>query len=612
MKKIYLYIFCLICLIPLKVNADTYIDKYYIDMTINDNGDANVKELFIYKGSFNGAYKTLSYNTVINESSHLIDETLYSPTNIELVKIMEIPIDNNVNFNYIYRDGDIFTQNNEATVGSRHCYSITQGYKEYTYKIFNPGKTKGFYIEYNLKNVVVNHNDVNELWQNILRENPDFIKELEMHVNIPSNENKLRAWAHGPLQGDIIIENNNLVIFKIENFNAKESFDVRVVFDNNFETSKKSNINALDNIIDYETNLAIKANEEREKIRLEQQRIEKLKQEQAKFFNILSIIWLVGLFFLIKFIYKNYDKEYISEFKGRYFRDIPNDSNPALVSYLIDKRIGTKELSSTILNLIYKKKISFEEINKKNYKLKLEDRNNLDNLEEDVIELLFEDKEETTLDQFKKRAKSGYDSFLKKYNKWTMDAYKVSSNKNYYEEKTGIKVLSVFYSIIGLLLLIMANKYTNKYLIIATSLLAVFSLLYFIIYTKRTKEGNEEYLKWVGLKNFMNDFGKMDIKELPEIKLWEKYLVYAVTLGCADRLIKLMKLKINDIGDQTFLDSRMLIIANMNSTINSSINNAVSTAKNVAASHNSSGTGSGGGFSSGGFSGGGGGSTGHF
>ena len=73
-------------------------------------------------------------------------------------------------------------------------------------------------------------------------------------------------------------------------------------------------------------------------------------------------------------------------------------------------------------------------------------------------------------------------------------------------------------------------------------LLGLISLIYFATYTKRTKEGNEEYLKWIGLKNFMNDSGKMDVKELPEVRLWEKYLVYAVSLGCASKLAKTMKI----------------------------------------------------------------------
>ena len=63
MKKIFYTIALFLLLIPLKVGAtSTYIDNYYIDITVNDNGNLLVKELFTYKGKFNGAYKTISYN----------------------------------------------------------------------------------------------------------------------------------------------------------------------------------------------------------------------------------------------------------------------------------------------------------------------------------------------------------------------------------------------------------------------------------------------------------------------------------------------------------------------------------------------------------------------
>ena len=111
----------------------------------------------------------------------------------------------------------------------------------------------------------------------------------------------------------------------------------------------------------------------------------------------------------------------------------------------------------------------------------------------------------------------------------------------------------------------------------------------------------------------------MDVKELPEVRLWEKYLVYAVSLGCASKLAKTMKIKIKEMNtdintlDTSYMDD-FYFMSSMNSVITSSINSAISSTRSVAASENSSGSGFGGGFSGGGggFSGGGGGSTGHF
>lgn len=57
----------------------------------------------------------------------------------------------------------------------------------------------------------------------------------------------------------------------------------------------------------------------------------------------------------------------------------------------------------------------------------------------------------------------------------------------------------------------------------------------------RTKLGNELYLKLLGLKNFLNDFGSFEKKDLDEIALWEEYILYAIILNCSDALDKDLK-----------------------------------------------------------------------
>lgn len=620
MKKIFYTIALFLLLIPLKVGAtSTYIDNYYIDITVNDNGNLLVKELFTYKGKFNGAYKTISYNSNSATVALPVDSSLYSPDDVILKEIKDIKVDSNVDFSYINHEGSAFERNDYASVGSNGYYSVTSGYKEYTYKIFNPGTYKGFYIEYELENAVINHSDVAEVWLNIFNNIPDNINHLELHVNIENNNELLRAWAHGPLTGNIKIVNNKQVIFTVDDLTTSDTFDIRLAFDKLGNAKKSSDVVALDKIIEYETNLADIANQEREDARKYLEEYEKKQKFRARIFNVCGCFWILGLLCLIRFIYKNYDKEYLSEFKGKYFRDIPNDNDPALVGYLVNKKIRTEDLSATILNLINMKKIEFAKVDKKDYKFTLVDETNLTDTEKLAVNLLFDGGKSELLSSFKKRAKASYTSFLKDYSDWYKSSLNEAKAKNYFEIKIAAKLLSVLYSLIGLFLLILANEYTNKILVIAIFLLALISLIYFATYTKRTKEGNEEYLKWIGLKNFMNDFGKMDVKELPEVRLWEKYLVYAVSLGCASKLAKTMKIKIKEMNtdintlDTSYMDD-FYFMSSMNSVITSSINSAISSARSVAASENSSGSGFGGGFSGGGggFSGGGGGSTGHF
>lgn len=37
--------------------------------------------------------------------------------------------------------------------------------------------------------------------------------------------------------------------------------------------------------------------------------------------------------------------------------------------------------------------------------------------------------------------------------------------------------------------------------------------------------------KWIGLKNFLNDFSLMSEKTVHEVELWDKYLIYAISMG---------------------------------------------------------------------------------
>ena len=96
----------------------------------------------------------------------------------------------------------------------------------------------------------------------------------------------------------------------------------------------------------------------------------------------------------------------------------------------------------------------------------------------------------------------------------------------------------------------------------------------------------------------------MDQKEVPELILWEKYMVYASVFGNADKVLKQLKVRYPEFSDQEYLRTHgtyFYLLANTNfnnsfvSTVNSSMQRAYSSS--VAAASASSGGGYGGGFS---------------
>lgn len=95
----------------------------------------------------------------------------------------------------------------------------------------------------------------------------------------------------------------------------------------------------------------------------------------------------------------------------------------------------------------------------------------------------------------------------------------------------------------------------------------------------------------------MEEFSLIKEKEVPEIILWEKFLVYATAFGIADKVLKQLKIVYPDLenminnGNYTFM--YLMVHTNFSQSFSSSLASSMS-------STYSSATGGGGGFSGGG------------
>ena len=60
--------------------------------------------------------------------------------------------------------------------------------------------------------------------------------------------------------------------------------------------------------------------------------------------------------------------------------------------------------------------------------------------------------------------------------------------------------------------------------------------------------------KLKGLKKYMEDFSMMKEKSVPELILWEKYLIYATVFGIADKVLKQLKVVYPQLTDTEYLN----------------------------------------------------------
>lgn len=352
-----------------------------------------------------------------------------------------------------------------------------------------------------------------------------------------------------------------------------------------------------------------------------------------------------------------------------YYRDIPSKQIPGVVDLLMNKEITNNSVSAHVLRLINEGKLSYNKIDSDDYILvKNKDvYEGLDDIDKSLIDLIMCNQGAISLKDIKKYEKKNYIEFSNKYNKYANKVGNDARKKDYFVIDNDNNIsnglmyillgMSLSFSLVGIPLMIYGvvciikgikkSKLSHSALyglllilfvidillsiifmivdlialhdftaiVLIVYLLKIFAMVGVLIYAyvrvnnytrfHYTDLGVEELEKWKGLKHFLKDFGTFDDAELPEVALWDEYLVYATLFGCADEVSKVMDLKISDRGlkDVSFDHYTSLVLVNhvIHSNISSSINHSVSYS-NVSSS--------GGGFShsSGHFSGGGGGS----
>lgn len=624
MKKIYgILIALFIFMIP--IYNDVYaknsgINKFYMDAIVEKDGSILVKEAFSLNGTYNGFERIIATKnenaSSFNPNSDMYGgSSIHNASDLELVQIKGAPI-SKVDFNSMNEIGVLFNNG----IDSEYKYNFFNLGSGYKFRIYNPSSSgMDFYLEYRLKNMAILHEDIAELGWNIFsNELVEDVEEFQLLLHIPENKNELRAWAHGPLNGNIEILDKQTVKVTISDLAKNTSFDVRLVFDKDVISNsiKKTGVSAFDKILKYEQVKANEANKLREQARI-------------KYYGviIISAIWLIGFIVLLIRTYLKYDKEYKSNIKVKYFREFPNTYGPEVVGYLMNHKIGNDDLSAAIMNLIYLKVITVEKVmtgKKEDYKFtyhpeKVPDAK-LTVADTALIKWLFDSNETLNLSTFKSNAQVDYESFLDSYETWKGLVKRLGEDQQFFLEKNSPRAFLAIYSFLGFMIgIITSNVGMPVWIMLFFILASISGIIYSCCYQKRTPYGNDEYVKWKAFKNFLLDFGNFSAKELPEIILWEKYLVYAVTLGCANKLAKQMEIKVKEVAPMysdsypTFND--FYIMSSINRSISSGVSTAVTSAistRAMAQSKSSSGSGFGGGFSSGGGSFGGGGGGGRF
>lgn len=595
--SIFIMIIVILMSLNLSVFADEdrsyYIDNFLVTATVTENGDMEVEEKITYEfdGAFNGIFRTLE-----STGSDGIDNITVSMLN-EKTEFVQNESENENTFR-------VLTNGNNQKI---QAFSKSKD------------EQKTFVIRYIVRKPVIKYNDTSELYWKFMGKDTDVvINNFGVVINLPGAVTKadIKAFAHGPLSGNINIDDNNSVGLTVERLKPNNMVEARVLFPVEAlnATAKYVNEDALNRILSEEENWAEAANRKRIIARV--------------FVGVAFLLAFIQLL-MIAFIYFKYDKEYKSSFQGMYFRELPYDYSPAVMAVLWNfGHVTPKEITATLMDLVRRKALQLKTENgkKKNQSYtfsKLETNSaELKKHEQFLINWLIDDignGKEINLDELHSYTKTvkNAESFKKKYDKWVAMVKAEADTFKFFDASTASGIaLGIISGLIGIgfgvFTLIAHENILGFLLLIFTSVILI---IYSALVKRRSKVGIEHFSKWKAFRKYLTDFSMLKDAEIPAITLWEHYLVYAISLGVAKEVIKQLKVVFRD---DDFKHSGLtymyygyygLGMTHLNSLdhITSSITKTTESTYTQAMSTLSSKGGSGGGFSGGGGGGGGGG-----
>ncbi len=365
----------------------------------------------------------------------------------------------------------------------------------------------------------------------------------------------------------------------------------------------------------------------------------------------ILILSLISAYLIVRKAHKT-DKKirnkynfYTPTMQMQYFREIPSDLDPVFASKFafcktkpsIDLK---EEYAAIVLSLVRKQYIELEKINpdkswtNSNVKIILKHRSV--NLHPDLkfvqssinefIENEFEDREPLTVNEnyyfklisrhatnreismttFQSKVSKDYENtntFVKNIKE---SISKIGLSGGYFQKadfdkpKTEVKSIAAFNTFMGLVIMIILNLIsypTHLDLAFGSFFIIGSAFIYNGFYLHKasknyillTQFGEDEYVKWNGLYNFLNSETLMNEKTVVELPLWEQYLIYATAFGISNKVIRALQLRCPELETSDLLGNPYYRSTNFYSS-SRSFRSSVHTTSNFA-TYNSGGYG---------------------
>ena len=601
------------------------IDEQYINAFIEEDGDVLFFDYQLYKADY------------LNGAEFTLDHIDYNLSQFEVGVAQEA--------------GGAIEYFEESSSRQPQTYSTwdEEGYTRT--RAYYPMEDESIYFVfiYRLDELITNYNDTAELLRQFGKN--DFTTDVTIRIELPGlveDPDAFRAWGYGAPQGEVSLTQENgqsVVYLEVPNRQSDQFVEGHILFPTSLTPLNNNQVDeeVMDDIINK-----AQATVEADALAL---------QSQSRWVVLLALAGMIvapvlGIVLLLYYRHLveklNPQPQHVPE----YVYGLPEEITPGIMATRHFRRSPIEDdFAATLLHLVQKGYFKLEEVmpQKQGWFNKGQDTIRLTKLasESDIKKLLpheknvwdfftLDEKDSITLEELDDLSKESTSFQTVQNTQWSQFKSKLQvAGERYLGESRKIKdrfnvlwTFALVISLSGLVVAFISLVIPNSYVYIPITPLVIGLVISFLIslgcliatgiYKKRrpllTTEQQYERDLWIGFSNMLKDIGNFKMREIASLPLWEEYLVYATSLGVADKVIDALEVEfsVDEIhqygGMYSTLDNPFIVAHIISSQVDQSVRAA--TPAQSSDGHSGSNTGGfGGGFSSGSMGGSGGGTS---
>ncbi|MGI6045396.1 MAG: DUF2207 domain-containing protein [Eggerthellaceae bacterium] len=435
------------------------------------------------------------------------------------------------------------------------AYSYDAG-KDTVYAFSNASDTSRVYqIDYTVVNGVTAYKDIGEVYWKYIG---DYWEESSQNVTctislpVPSGTtvtpgDNVRAWGHGPLDGQVSVGEDGKVTYTVSNVNAGQFSEARVVFPvtwlTNLPESAQTSANNkvyLDTVVNEEKNWSDQTS-------------------RAQFMTlvvtaIIGVVCLLLIAWALRMFFK-YGKDYEPDFKDKYWRDVPAKGvHPAVIGRLWRwNEESNDDFTATLMHLSALGALRIDKGSYTNAKGKAVEDYYLTRIpgveltspiDQNAMDFLFETigKGENAIwfESIKEFGKNDPSKFTEGMNGW-QGLVSAEANKQDFFEMKGDRYHTVFIALtvaVAIAAAILVGLMENFISLIFTVPTAIVLGVIAHFMPRRTKEATNTVARCKALRNWLKDFSSLNERPPTDVKVWGEFMVYAFLFGVAKEAMR--------------------------------------------------------------------------